>query len=69
MSDSIKGLVVTFIEPLHEDHAEAISRAILLIKDVGAVEKKVDNFDDSMNRRMVQRELREKLFEVLEDSK
>jgi hypothetical protein len=65
MSDSIKGLIVTFKKPYHEDYAKKVREAILLFDGVTSVKESVNDFEDTMRREQVKRELLDKIWEIL----
>lgn len=65
MSNQIKGLVVTFKTPIHEDKAGRIKAAIECLSDVAAVSTSIDEWDDQMNRMQVKMEISAKLWEAL----
>lgn len=61
MSNQIKGLVVTFKTPIHEDKAGRIQ----CLSDVAGVEECTDNFEDQMTRMQVRMDLERRLWEAL----
>lgn len=67
MTDRLKGFIVTFDKEIREDDAEALKQAILQIRNVIDVSPIIDNFDDSMARARVKRELAQKLWDILKD--
>lgn len=65
MSDTFKGLVVSFHEPVSKAYAQEVAKLIACIGEVAVVTLSVDTMDDVINRDMVRRELGEKLLDVL----
>lgn len=67
MSDRIKGYIVTLAEDYRDDDAKPIQAAILMTKGVADVTPLVVDHVDFMARSRVRRELREKLYKVIEE--
>lgn len=65
MTDRVKGLVVALETDIREDDVQVLVNAIKMLRGVLAVETKVADMDDWVNRSRIQSELRAKLFEVL----
>ena len=65
MSDRYKGVLVTFVNGVHEEHAEAVANAIKLIQGVIKVETVKSNFDDVIVQNQVRHELGQKLLDII----
>lgn len=65
MTDRLKGLIVTFEQDIRTDDAQGIIDAIKHIRGVASVDTSVTNIEDHMNRVMVSREIRTKIFDAL----
>ena len=69
MTDRIKGLVVVLGDDYRDDDVESIVNAILMIKGVVAVNKKVVNMDDYINRIKIRGDLEKRLLNILREEK
>ena len=67
MSDRVKGLILTFDHSVRDDDAEVYVSALRLLRGVIGVEVSLDSFDDQMNRARIREEIREKLWEALDE--
>ena len=67
MTDRIKGLVITFVDPMRAEEAEAIQKAICQLRGVATVDSLVDNPDDHVNRQIVIRKFTGKILDALRD--
>jgi hypothetical protein len=65
MSDQIKGLVVTFSEPISSEQAEIYKTAISLMRNVANVEDSVDDYNDKMNRAMIHQRVKDKIYNLI----
>jgi uncharacterized FlgJ-related protein len=65
MSDRIKGLVVTFSEPISSEQAEIYKTAISLMRNVANVEDSVDDYNDKMNRAMIYQRVKDKIYNLM----
>lgn len=65
MTDRLKGLWVSFKEPMRTDDAEPIMNAISLLENVADVVGNIQDSDDWLNRSSIKRELINKLWDVL----
>ena len=65
MTDRIKGLVITFVDPIREEQAEAIQNAIYQLRGVATVHALADNPDDHVNRHMIRMELEKRILDAL----
>lgn len=65
MADRIKGFVVSLTEDMHEEDAEHLRKAILMLRNVQAVAPSVSDPDDWMNRERVRAEMGRKLLDVV----
>lgn len=61
MTDRIKGYTVVLRKDLRENDAEAIQKAISMIKGVAKVEPSVVESDDHINRMKMAQRFKEKL--------
>ena len=66
MTDRYKSLIVTLTHDIRDDDCERIIQAIEMIQCVLKVEGNVARSDDYEAQERVRRELRKKLFEVLD---
>lgn len=64
MSDKVKGFVVSLDYDMGEEHAVFIKQCIMQIKGVVAVEPRLVNYDDHMNRQRIKHELFQKMMDV-----
>lgn len=69
MSDRVKGLIVTLDKDYHEDDIDAIANAILQLKGVIDVTYSITNSDDFINRIKITNEIKNKLYECIDDIK
>jgi hypothetical protein len=60
----IKGLVVAFENPMHEEDAQRLAGLLRMLRNVVSVTPSVDETDDRINREMVRLELRDKIDKV-----
>lgn len=67
MSDRIKGLVITLDHDYRDDDVETIVNAIMMIKGVLNVEKRVTSIDDHMNRERVVNALRRRVCDLFDE--
>lgn len=66
MTDRVKGYVVTLEKDLRVDDAELVTQAIMMIRNVVAVEPVLADHNDLINRTRVRHEMRKRLWEALE---
>lgn len=69
MTDSFKGLTVTFGRDIREDDVEHIINAIKMIKGVIDVIPSVATGEDIMNRIRIEREVEDKIWYALKNYK
>lgn len=67
MTNSLKGVFVSFDNDIMEDDAEFIMSAIKMIKGVQSVEANVVNADDWMNRERIRIEMKQKIYDSLKN--
>lgn len=67
MTDRLKGLTVTFEDDIRADDAEQIIEAIQMIKGVLDVTPTVRTGEDHMNRERIRHEMRERLYDALNE--
>lgn len=65
MTDRLKGVWVAFERDIRDDDAEAIIKAIRMIRHVAAVKGNIADSNDWINRMQIRTELGEKLWAVL----
>lgn len=66
MSNSIKGLSVTFKTPVSEEYAEIVKTCILIMNHVDNVEICESTYEDNHTKICVNNEIRQKLYDFIE---
>ena len=67
MSDRIKGLIVVLDKDYREEDIEKMKEFILQIKGVKSVKENKVNIDDFINRSRITLEIKEKIYNTLEE--
>lgn len=66
MTDRFKGFLVHLDSDCRDDTAQNIINALEMVKGVAKVEPIVANYEDTLNRSRVKRELLDKMITLLE---
>lgn len=67
MSDKIKGFTVTFDRDVSQEYADIVMNSVRIISHVQDVTLSVRSADDHMNRMRVTREIKKKLYELIDE--
>ena len=67
MSDKIKGFTVTFDSDVSQEYADIVANSVRIITHVQDVELSVSDSNDHMNRMRVTKEVREKLYKLINE--
>lgn len=68
MTDRHSAYIVVLNNDVREDDAEHIINALRMVKGVAAVDPVVTDYDEHIARTRVDREWREKIYKLLENS-
>lgn len=69
MTDRVKALIVTLNEDMRVDDVQVLKDAIACFRHVLSVDDSVVTLDDLTNRVRIRRELREALYEAIDEKK